>query len=56
MTSDGAELNREWLFREMSKADTNLKELVKNVAQTAKFHSGNKSNDDISVIAMRLCR
>lgn len=56
MTSDGAELNREWLYREMAKPDTVLKELAKNVAQTAKFHSGNKSNDDISVIAMRLCR
>ncbi len=54
MTSDGAELNDKWLFREMSKSDTELKELVKNVAETAKFYSGNKMNDDISVIAMRL--
>ena len=54
MTSDGAELNDKWLFREMSKSDTDLKELVKNVAETAKFYSGNKMNDDISVIAMRL--
>lgn len=56
MTSDGAQLNEGWLFREMSKTDTDLKEFVKNVARTAKFHSGNKINDDISVIAMRLCK
>lgn len=56
MTSDGAELNEGWLFREMARNDTELKELAENVARTAKFHSGNKINDDISVIAMRLCR
>ena len=54
MTSDGAELNDKWLFREMAKSDADLKEFVKNVAETAKFYSGNKMNDDISVIAMRL--
>jgi stage II sporulation protein E len=56
MTSDGAELNEGWMFREMAKPDTDLKELAQNVAQTARFNSGNKKNDDISVIAMRLCR
>ncbi|MBP3922282.1 MAG: SpoIIE family protein phosphatase [Ruminiclostridium sp.] len=56
MTSDGAELNEAWLFREMTKTDIELKEFARNVAQTAKFHSGNKTNDDISVIAMRLCK
>lgn len=56
MTSDGAELNEGWLFREMARNDTELKELAENVARTAKFHSGNKINDDISVIAMRLCK
>lgn len=56
MTSDGAELNKKWLFREMEKKDIDIKEFVKIVADTAKFYSGDKTGDDISVIAMRLCR
>ncbi len=53
MTSDGARLNEKWLYREMSKSDISLKDFSKQVAETAKFYSGDNA-DDISVIAMRL--
>lgn len=56
MTSDGAELNKKWLFREMEKPDPDLKEFAKIIADTAKFYAGDKSGDDISVVAMRLVR
>lgn len=54
MTSDGAQLNEKWLYREMAKPDIDLKELSRQVAETARFYSGDKKADDISVIAMRL--
>lgn len=54
MTSDGAQLNEKWLYREMSKPDVDLKDFSKQVAETARFYSGEKKADDISVIAMRL--
>ena len=56
ITSDGAELNEKWLFREMDKPDLELKEFTRLVADTAKFYSGDGKSDDISVIAMRLYR
>ncbi len=56
MTSDGAELNEKWLYREMDKPVTDLKEFSKTVAQTAKFYAGDGKSDDISVIAMQLSR
>ena len=55
ITSDGAELNDKWLYREMDK-QTDLKEFSKEVANTAKFYAGDGKSDDISVIAMRLCK
>lgn len=55
MTSDGAELNEKWLYREMDK-QTDLKEFSKDVANTAKFYAGDEKSDDISVIAMRLSK
>ena len=53
MTSDGAELNEKWLYREMDK-EPDLKEFSKEVAATARFYAGEDKSDDISVIAMRL--
>ena len=55
MTSDGAELNEKWLYREMDK-QPDLKEFSKEVANTARFYAGDEKSDDISVIAMRLSR
>ncbi len=55
MTSDGAELNEKWLYREMDK-QPDLKEFSKDVANTAKFYAGDEKSDDISVIAMRLSK
>lgn len=55
MTSDGAELNEKWLYREMDK-QPDLKEFSKDVASTAKFYAGDEKSDDISVIAMRLSK
>ena len=53
ITSDGAELNEKWLYREMDK-EPDLKEFSKEVAATARFYAGEDKSDDISVIAMRL--
>ena len=55
MTSDGAELNEKWLYREMDK-EPDLKEFSKEVAATARFYAGEEKSDDISVIAMRLSK
>lgn len=55
ITSDGAELNEKWLYREMDK-QPDLKEFSKEVANTARFYAGDEKSDDISVIAMRLSR
>lgn len=57
MTSDGAEINEKWLYREMLKSDISVKELAESVADNARFSAEKErlnKGDDISVIAFRI--
>ncbi len=56
MISDGVEVSENWLFREIENKDTPLEELVKVIADTARFYSRDGKEDDISVVGLRLVR
>ncbi len=52
LTSDGAELNEKWLFRQMNTSTDTPSEMAKNIAETARFYAGNGKSDDISVVVV----
>ncbi len=54
MTSDGAELNEKWMFREMNRETKSLSDFSKMIAETAKFYAGNGKGDDVTVVALRI--
>lgn len=57
LTSDGVELPRNWLEQLFKKESSdNLDELVRQIGDNARFRSEKGREDDISVVAVQLCK
>ncbi len=57
LTSDGVELPRNWLEQLFRKESSNdLDELVRQIGDNARFRSEKGREDDISVVAVQLCK